>query len=231
MAIEILTRTPLRFYNKNGVKYFENFNAVDKLKRPVEISIDHNDIIPSIKAVNHQGRESLYDIKIDVPSRKMDGVVLNTEPQNRGIGEVLNLAAIIEFQQNNLNKFKIFSLRESIQFFTRYGFNLVTDDAEEILHNLRMVLNDKSEKFNSLKNKAKFFQPQIEKNSKTDPFVKQRACDVISKYLQALSKDHKKVNPYGIKYSSDMMLSDWDIEINREYLNSLMDLHEINYKV
>lgn len=231
MAIEILSRTPLRFYNKKGVKYFENFYAVDKLKQPVNISIDHSDIMPSIKAVNHQNKESMYSINIDVPQREMKGITLNTEPHNQGIGEILNLAAIIEFQQNNLNKFNVFSLRESIQFYTRYGFNLVTEDAEEILHNLKLVLKAKPEKFNNLKSKAKFYLPQISSNSKTDPFVKQRACDVISKYLQSLSKEHKKINPYNLKYSSQMLLNDWNIETNRDYLNSLMDLHEINYKV
>lgn len=231
MSIEILTRAPLRFYDKKGVKYFENFNAVDKLKKTVKLSIEHDDM-PSIKAVNFENKESMYSINIDVPKREMQGVTLNTEPHHQGIGEILNLAAIIEFQKNNLNKFKVFSLRESIQFYTRYGFNLITEDSDEIMHNLKLILNSKPEKFNNLRRDAKFYYPQISgKEPQTDPFVKQRACDIISKYLQILSKEHKKVNPYSIKYSSQMMLSDWNIETNRDYLNSLMDLHEINYKV
>ena len=121
MALEILTRQPIKFYEKQGIKFFEPFNAVDKFKKPVT-------------AENHQKKQSLYGLQFNIAKREMQGVTLAADPRKEGLGELLNLAALIEFHKNNLNRFKVFSLKESIQFYARYGFKIVSDDVDYILN-------------------------------------------------------------------------------------------------
>lgn len=233
MSFEILTRNPIKFYEKDGIKFFEKFKAADKYNKPVDVFIDTvSDDSPIIKAKNFQNKDSEFMLQFNIPQREMEGVTLNADPRKQGLGEILNLAGIIEFHKNNLNKFKVFSLQETIQLYTRYGFKLVTNDVDEILHNLKMVMRSKSEKYNYLRYAAKFYAPKLAgKEPSDDPFLKQRGCEVVSNYLQALSKEHKKIDPFDLKHSSNMQFTDWEIETNRDYLNSLMDLHKINYKV
>lgn len=230
MSFEILTRQPVKFYEKQGIKFFEDFQAVDKLKKPVKVffDLDEDNVI---KAKNFQDNESAYTISFNLPKKEMEGVTILAEPHKTGIGEILKLSALMEFKENMLNHFKVFSLKESIQFHTRYGFKLVSDDVEEILRYLKMVMKSKSSKYENYRYSANFYYPRIAgKVESDDKFLKQRACDVVSRYLQELSKDNVRVNPSDFKFSTHMMFTDWETQTNREFLNSLLDEHKINYK-
>lgn len=229
MSFEILTRQPVKFYEKQGIKFFEDFQAVDKFNKPVKVFMDQNE--NAIKALNFQNKRSDYVIGFNIPQREMTGITLSAEPPKANIGEILNLSALMEFRENMLNYFKLFSLKESIQFYMRYGFKLVSDDVEEILRYLKMVMKSKPQKYENYRYSANFYYPRVAgKIECDDKFLKQRACDVASNYIQQLSKDGVKVSPYEFKYSVHMRFTDWDFQINRDYLNSLLDKHKINYR-
>lgn len=232
MGIEILTRQPIKFYEKQGIKFFEPFNAVDKFKKPVKMFFEESDELATIVAENHQNKQSLYGIQFDIPKREMDGVTLAAEPRREGLGELLNLAALIEFHKNNLNHFKVFSLKESIPFYTRYGFKIDSEDIDYILRGLKMVMKSKSPRLENLRRDADFFYPKIAGTQKSDdPFLKERGCEVISNYLMNISRNNNKFDSSKLDQSSHMKFTDWEFETNRDYLNNLFDKHEINYKI
>lgn len=229
MSFEILTRQPIKFYEKNGIKVFDKFNAVDNCKNLLNVSFDPTDT--TIYAKDLKKNLSAYTLNFNIPKREMVGVTLVAEPPKKGIGEVLTLSALMEFVQNNLNYFKTFSLKESIQFHARFGFNLVTNDVDEILHHLKMVLKSRSPKYENLRYDANFYYPKLSGKVKNDDeFINSRACHVASKYLQELSKDRVKIDPSNFRYSSHMLFTDYETLTNKDYLNTLLDKHEINYK-
>ncbi len=229
MSFEILTRQPIKFYEKNGIKVFDKFNAVDSFKNPLKVSFNPDET--TIYAHDFKNTESAYTLNFNIPKREMEGVTLVADPPKKGIGEVLTLSALMEFVQNNLNYFKTFSLKESIQFHARFGFNLVTNDVDEILHHLKMVLKSRSPKFENLRYDANFYYPKLSGKVKNDDeFINSRACHVASKYLQELSKDRVKIDPSNFRYSSHMLFTDYETLTNKDYLNTLLDKHEINYK-
>ena len=67
----------------------------------------------------------------------MIGDSLAADPRNQGIGEVLNLAALMEFHKNKFNRFNLFSLKEAIQFYTRFGFKIINYDKGFIFNNFK----------------------------------------------------------------------------------------------
>lgn len=232
MVFEILSRKPIQFYEKNDIKFFENFKAVDKYKKPVTVSIDSQSYFPTIFARNHNDVDSFYELEMDISKRQMKGRSMAADPQKSGIGEIMKLASIMEFQANRFNNFDLFALQEAIQFYTRYGFKLVTDNVDEILHNLNIVKKSKSYRLSTLRDKAEFFYPRIKgKIPSDDPHLLQRGCDVVSECLKDMSRNGERINYRDLKYNSNMRYTDWETVINRDYLNSLMDLHEINYKI
>ena len=143
----------------------------------------------------------------------MQGVTLAADPRKEGLGELLNLAALIEFHKNNLNRFKVFSLKESIQFYARYGFKIVSDDVDYILNGLKLVMKSKNPRLENLRRDADFFYPKIAGTQKSDdPFLKERGCEVISNYLKYLARNNNKVDSSKLEYSSNMMFTDWNLK-------------------
>lgn len=232
MVFEILSRTPIQFYEKNGIKFFEKFKAVDKYKKPVTVSIDSQNSFPTIFARNYDDVDSFYELEMDILKRQMKGRSIVADPPKSGIGEIMKLASIMEFQVNRFNNFDLFALQEAIQFYTRYGFKLITNNVDEILHNLNIVKKSKSYRLATIRDKAEFFYPRIKGEIPSDdPYLLQRGCDVVSEYLKDMSRHGQRINYRDLKYNSKMKYTDWETVINRDYLNSLMDLHEINYKI
>ena len=234
MDFHILRRQPIEFFANKGVKYFKPFVALDKTKKPLKVYNleDCQYSPPSIIAENHQGKFSSYEVYLDSNTRTMIGDSLAADPRNQGIGEVLNLAALMEFHKNKFNRFNLFSLKEAIQFYTRFGFKIINEDKGFILNNLKNVEKSKGAIFNELRKDVAFFKPRIEgKISSDDKYLNQRANDVFSNFLKELSRKHIKYNSSKIDHGTNMEFSDWEFEINRDYLNSLFDKHEINYKV
>lgn len=234
MDFQILRRQPIEFFENKGVKYFKPFVALDKTKKTLKVYNleDCQYSPPSIIAENHQGKFSSYEVYLDSNTRTMIGDSLAADPRNQGIGEVLNLAALMEFHKNKFNRFNLFSLKEAIQFYTRFGFKIINEDKGFILNNLRNVEKSKGAIFNELRKDVAFFKPRIEgKISSDDKYLTQRANDVFSNFLKDLSRKHIKYNSSKIDHGTNMEFSDWEFEINKDYLNSLFDKHEINYKV
>lgn len=163
MDFQILRRQPIEFFENKGVKYFKPFVALDKTKKPLKVYNleDCQYSPPSIIAENHQGKFSSYEVYLDSNTRTMIGDSLAADPRNQGIGEVLNLAALMEFHKNKFNRFNLFSLKEAIQFYTRFGFKIINEDKGFILNNLKNVEKSKGAIFNELRKDVAFFKQEL----------------------------------------------------------------------
>ncbi|MBD5401635.1 hypothetical protein HDR58_02380 [bacterium] len=231
MTFEILTRQPLKFYEKNGVKFFEDFYAVDKFKRPVKVFMGSQNNCSTIFTENVDKQRAFYEIDINPQGREMLGSSMEANPKRQGIGEILNLAALIEFHKNKLNYFRLFSLKDAIPMYARYGFKMITDSVDEILHNLHMVQRS-SDRYLHLKRNAFYYYPQVAGSvASDDPYMLRRASDVVSNYMKEMSRNGERVDASQLKYDAKMVFTDWEFQTDRNYLNEMLDKHEINYKV
>ena len=234
MAIEILRKQPLTFYTRNGINFFKPFRAVDKNKNPLEISWNHKPQSSSIMTKSTYNDDySIYDMDIEKEQKKFHGVSIVASPKNKGIGEVLNLTSLITFNENKFNDYSVFALRDSIPFFAKYGFNILSSNLNEILHNLKILTKIKSERFFDTKESAKFFIDKINNSpSETDKASYIIASNnVISDYLRILTREGKKIDTDDLYNHTHMNFSTIDTIRNRDYLNELLDKHEIDYKI
>ena len=232
MAIEILRKQPLTFYTQNGINFFKPFRAVDKNKNPLELSWNHKPDFSSITAKSKYNDDiSIYNIKIDKSKNDFKGDSIVTTPKNKGIGEVLNLASIITFKENNFVDYSVFALRNAIQFYAKYGFNLLSSNFNEIMHNLKFLTKLKDERYIDTRESAKFLINKVHQAPNDAEKMKYipTANNLVSDYIRNLAREGKKIDGDDLYNHTHMHFSTIDTIRNRDYLNELLDKHEINY--
>lgn len=233
MGIELLTNKPVKFYQKDGIKFFEKFRAVDKNRKPLELFMDEQNGCHTIFAKNHEGKNSTFELDFDLQNRSMKGKALIADPKHQEIGQVVNLAALMTFYENKLNHFKVFAFRESMQFFAKFGFKVTTDNTDEILKLLKLVKKSKGQEFEDLRRQAQFFSDRVSGKVKDEvPSLNYYANNVFSNYLKGLARKGEKFDPDKIPYNARMDFSDWEFQTdNKDYLNRLFKKHEINFQI
>ena len=235
MGIGIEPKT-IRFFENKGIKFFDGFNATIKDKKPVKVFFGPNpdNNLASILVTNQKGdRLGFYDLSFKKDKSLMEGVQIFSDKEGENVGEVLTLAALIEFSKNRLNNFKFFSLKESLPFHARFGFIIDNDDPNYILNGLKHVMKSKLQNVDEIKRNAAFFYPKIKHSEDylpQDKFLLQRGCKVISDYFKFLGRHGlKKLMPDMVN-GTDVKFTDWEFETNRNFLNPLMKEHEIDYQ-
>lgn len=234
MAIGILRKQPLTFYTQNGIKFFEPFRAVDKNKNPLELSWNHKPQSSSIMAKSTYNDDySIYDMDINAGKNNFHGISIVATPKNKEIGEVLNLASLITFKENNFLNYNVFALRDAIPFFVKYGFNILTSNINEILHNLKLITKSKGERYFDTRESAKFLTDRIQhvKDDMVKTSYIPTSNQIISDYLKTLIRQGKKIDTDDLYNHTHMSFSTIDTIRNRDYLNELLDKHEINYTI
>ena len=196
MGIELLTNKPVKFYQKDGIKFFEKFRAVDKNRKPLELFMDEQNGCHTIFAKNHEGKNSTFELDFDLQNRSRKGKALIADPKHQEIGQVVNLAALMTFYENKLNHFKVFAFRESMQFFAKFGFKVTTDNTDEILKLLKLVKKSKGQEFEDLRRQAQFFSDRVSGKVKDEvPSLNYYANNVFSNYLKGLARKGERFDP------------------------------------
>lgn len=233
MGIELLTNKPIKFYQKDGIKFFEKFRAVDKNRKPLEVFMDEQNGCHTIFAKNHEGKNSTFELDFDLQNRSMKGKALIANPKQQELGQVVNLAALMTFYVNKLNHFKVFAFRDSMQFFAKFGFKVKTDNSDEILKLLKLVKKSKGQEFEDLRRQAQFFGDRVSGKVKNEvPSLNYYATNVFSNYLKGLARKGERFDPDKIPYNAHMDFTDWEFQTdNKDYLNRLFKKHEINFQI
>ncbi len=228
MTFQILRKNPITFYQHDGIKLFKEIEAVDKFKKPLKISLESDSSI--IAKDTYNSDISLYEINFDREKKEAEGLSLVANPKKKGIGEVLNLASLIIFNENKFNLFKVFSLRDSIPFYAKFGFNIRSKNPDEVLHNLKFVTKEKDGKYFDSANSAKFFFSKMkDPQNRGDNF--ELANNVVGDYLRSKIRNGEKIDSDDLYNHAHMEFSALDTVKNREYLNEMLEKHEINYQV
>lgn len=233
MAIEILRRQPLKFYNQNGIIFFKPFQAADNLKQPLNLDWNLKQNSSTIIAKSTYNDDvSLYNMEINRSKDEFRGLSIVVNPKHKGIGEVLNLASLITFKENLLSNYKVFALRDSVQFYAKYGFNLVSFNINEVMHNLKFLSKSKDKKFIDMRASAKFFLKQIEqKPADEQTMYIIHGNNLVSDYIRKLARKGEKFDEDDLYNHAHMQFSTLDTIRNKDYLNELLDKHEINYTI
>lgn len=235
MSLAIGSNT-IKFVEKKGIKFFEGFNATIKNEKPVRVFFDGEmGETASIHVRDKKGNKlGFYDLKFNTPDKSsMEGVQLYADEPHENVGEVLSLAALIEFSKNNLNHFRLFSFKETLPFHARFGFILDNKNEDFILKALDYIKKSKVRYIDEIKYKASFFAPRIEQSEKylkEDKYLLERGCKVISDYLKHLSRNKINKNVPPFENGSWVQFTDWEFETNRIFLNPLLEKHNIDYR-
>lgn len=232
MTFEILNKQPIKFYKHDGMKFFEPFRAVDNKKQPLNIEWHFRHNSKSIVAKNRYSDDiSIYDIELSKDEFK--GVSLVANPEKRGIGEVLNLASLISFKENLAPYFNVFSLRNSIAFFAKYGFNIFSENPNEVIHNLKFLSKIKGDRFEDTRDSAQYFLGKL--NADIDERYKAKTRllgnNLVSDFIRNMVRENKKIDTDDLYSHTHMQFSSLDMLRNADYLNELLEKHEINYKI
>lgn len=232
MTFEILRKQPIKFYKQNGVSFFEPFKAIDNYKKPLEVSWYHKTDSSSIIASTDKDNLSIYNMELNHNDNSLRGLSIVANPRNRGIGELLNLASLITFKENNLSDYSVFVLRDAIQFYTKYGFNILSSNINEIIHNLKFLAKSKRVEYADMKDSAKYYLKKIEHGSDKE---KQQyiplSNNLVSDYIRNLTRKGQKIDGDDLYNHTHMHFSTIDTIRNKDYLNELLDKHEIDYKI
>ncbi|MBQ8460672.1 hypothetical protein IJ541_11320 [bacterium] len=234
MELKIRPQT-VRFYEKKGIQFFRDFSALNKAKNPVNISIPKPGMETSIEITNSTGKKlGFFDLQFKKEQSQLDGIQLLSEVEHENIGELLTLSSLMEFSKNRLNNFKFFSLEETIPFHMRYGFIIDNDDPNYILNALKQITKSDLRNIDELKYRATFFYKKIKEAMRATPEnneTLQRGCKVISDYIKFLTRNKlQKQHGIYLENGSDVKFTDYELMVEKGYLNSLLQTHKINYE-
>lgn len=230
-------RNTISFAERQGLKFLQDFWAVDKRQRPVRIS--HNDIFTketSLIASDAQGKElGAYELQFFPNERTMKAPLLQVEEgqQGRHIGQLLTLSGLLEFWGNRWNNFKLFSLKDTMGFHAKMGFVLDSDNPDYILHGLKSVIKSKASYIDDIKNSANIYYQRVKnypKSKEENPFVLDFACKVITEYMSYIMRTGQKKHLPRFLFGSNFKFTDWEFLTQRNYLNKLLKDHNIDFR-
>ncbi len=226
----------IEFVEKRGIKFFKPFWAVDKYGNPVKIHYDKNPGKTAHMLASDRYDRVLgqYDLNFIKEERTIHAPILNVREheQEKGIGQILSLAGLIELWGNNWNKFKLFSLKKTMGFHAKLGFKLDTDDVSYIVEGLNFV-KGKAKVNPATASSAEFFLPKVKhypESLKDDPFILQRGANVISEFMKDITRRGQEKYMPNYMCGSDFKFTDWDFVIEKDYLNKLLEKFNIGFR-
>lgn len=234
MGIDFSKRA-VTFYQNNGLVFFNKFEALNSRMKPVKLQITEPKPITTIRVENLEGSDlGTFDITIDKARSTIVGRQLLSYEEREGNGQLLTLGAIMELAKNKMNKLTYFSGEKTIPFLTKLGFIIDNEDTRYIMNGLKQVIKSKMTGIEDIREKAKFYYPRLDILGDVVPDDKtifKNSCRVLSDYIKLITRNNypKKYLPY-FDVGSDMKFSDWEIQTDRMYLNSLMDKHCLDFK-
>ena len=100
----------------------------------------------------------------------------------------------------------------------------MTNNINEILHNLKYLAKSKD---SDVVYSAKYFKEQLKHGADTEQKV--LSNNLVSDYLRTLARNGEKIDGDDLYSHTHMRFSSLDTIRNKDYLNELLDKHEINY--
>lgn len=231
-------KNKIDFVERRGIKYLKEFWAFDKNFDPVQIRHKgrlgpKTTLIASDLKGNQLGK---YELEYIPQERTIKSPLLLIDEKARGrhIGQLLTLSGILEFRGNRYNRFKLFSLGDTMGFHAKMGFVMDSDDLDYIKEGLRAVLRSKAKYYDDIKTNAKIYTERLKdyQNAKeNEPAVLARASKIISDFMKELLRHGDKKNVPDLIRGSHFRFTDWELLTEKNYLNKLLEEHHIDYRL
>ena len=230
------SKRAVSFYEKNGLKFFNKFNALNTRLKSVDLHVVDKDKFHAIMIDDAEGSNlGTFEINFRKDLSTIVGQQLISYTEREGNGQLLTLAAIMELAKNNMNKLTYFAGDlKNIPFLAKFGFILENDDTRYLMNGLKQIMKSKLPNIEEFKYKSRYLHSMLDMLGDVVPDDKSlfhSGCRVLSDYIKFLvrHKYPKKYYPY-LEVGSDMKFTDYELLINKNYLNKLMDSHYLDYK-
>ena len=184
------------------------------------------------------GNKLGYEELIITDKSQIDGLYIRTknEFKNKGgrIGELLRLTSIIEFLENQRDKFSIYSKETAIMFHSKYKFEPDIFQFTQRDKMLKTILKNKDCKDEKIIERATQITKKV--NDKTTSAEEQRnlcrETSVLAKdYIDYLMKNVEDPKSCQFEYGIDMVLTKEKVLENKDFFNELFKKHGIDYTI
>ena len=224
------------FYENNGIKLYNKFNALNTKMKPVDLYIKDKGKFHAIMIDDAEGENlGTFEVVFKKNQSTIEGQQLISYTEREGNGQLLTLASIMELAQNRMNKLTYFAGdTKNIPFLAKFGFVLENDDARYLINGLKQIIRSKIPNIEEFKYKSRYLHSRLDMLGDVVPDDKSlfhSGCQVLSDYIKFLVRHNypKKYYPY-LEVGSDMKFTDWELVTNKRYLDKLMDVHYLDYK-
>lgn len=222
------------------VRFYKDLDGIRYLKRmPVKANNDEIVYLSTVKAPDNLEicsyvTDKKYNIlgyhEYYINEDILDGDYMEVYPkhQRKGIGEILRLASIMMFKENNLKEMLLDSMSTAIPFHMKYRFKpefpcYQQDKTQHLLQNIIYRTKEPSD-FNKL---AKKLSSELYLTKDENKYEKS-----LSKFItQYVIQNRRRWDDAGFLYNLSLKLDDKTIKANADFYNKLFKKHEIDYKI
>lgn len=167
-----------------------------------------------------------HDYKIHLYNKFLEGEYIEVDKRmrNKGIGEVLKLASLIEMKKNNLNKMTLYSVPDAIKFHAKFGF---TPDIGYVAP-VPLILKGIKENciYKDLSERASALSDRISAEFINEDNLK-GVNELLTEYIDRCLLDNTPI----FNRKINMVLTKEKINSNADFYNNLFEKHGINFKV
>lgn len=173
-----------------------------------------------------------------LPNKDLEGYYIFVKPEfthkKEKFGELLRLTSIIDFVENKMEAFKIYSKETAVLFHSKYKFepNIIKFGQRDGI--LSTIVEDVNCKDETLVKRAKELIKSVE-NNRLKPEKQREYCKEANKLAKEYIENLKNMGVDGKehKFESgiDMVLTKENLIKNKDFYNELFQKHGIDYKI
>lgn len=173
-------------------------------------------------------QKGYHDYKLSLKNKTFIGeyIEIDKDKRNKGLGESLKLASIIEMNANNLNKMSLYSLPEAIKFHSKFGF---MPDIKNTM-SLKSIFKEIVERneFKNISDKAARILEALSENIYPVPAGNlEKYNNVLAVYIKRCITENRPIFDKKI----NMVLTKDKIKAHSDFYNKLFEKHGINYRI
>jgi len=161
-------------------------------------------------------------------NKKLVGTYISTKDshQNKGIGEIMRLASIIEMKENKLPQIDIVSINKALPFHIKYKFKPDIDTSFDI-YSLLGYIAMTNKKFKDQATILLKKTANLAINDKKNEYISE-ANNFIENYIKSNSENWKS---FHVEDDIPLTLKDVTLKENADFFNTLFKKRGIDYSI
>lgn len=231
------TYTPINFEGKVKFKRASLFDG----KKLCTFDVDHENL-GKITIKTERVQKGRYAIRVGTQNNSrmtnetfcmsdddIYGVSIKTNENYRRqhLGELSRLASVITMLKNGLKEINILSIDDAVLYHSKYKFEPNIESQQSAILILKHITSSNSEVFAA---KAKKIIADFRKTDDTETLYK-ATNKLVSEYIEEMKTQQSKTSKPFTYWGLDMRLTRENVIKNRDFFNSLLEKHDIDYKI